>query len=51
MITLALKDELEGDDAFTRNMTSRMFTKFEKYWADFSTIMAIAGILYPHYKY
>jgi len=45
-----LKDELEGDDAFMRNMASRMFTKFEKYWIDFSTIMIIANILDPRYK-
>jgi len=50
-IRLMLKEELEDSDAFMRNMTSKMFTKFEKYWADFSTIMDIAGILDPRYKF
>ena len=50
-IWLVLKDELEGDDAFMRNTTARMFTKFDKYRAEFNTIMAIAGVLNPHYKF
>ena len=50
-IGLVLKDELEGDDAFMRNMAANMFTKFDKYWTEFSTIMEITGILDPCYKF
>ncbi|OMO69819.1 hypothetical protein COLO4_28915 [Corchorus olitorius] len=31
-------------------MAARMFTKFEKYWSDFSIILAIACIVDPRYK-
>ncbi|OMP11587.1 hypothetical protein COLO4_03751 [Corchorus olitorius] len=31
-------------------MAVRMFTKFEKYWKDFSIILAIACVLDPRYK-
>ncbi|CAH1433066.1 unnamed protein product [Lactuca virosa] len=32
-------------------MASRMYAKFEKYWDEFSTIMAVAGVLDPRYKF
>ena len=32
------------------SMAAKMYEKFSKYWADFSTILAIACILDPRYK-
>lgn len=32
-------------------MADRMYVKFEKYQAEFSTIMAIATVLDPRYKF
>ena len=42
---------MESSDAFMKNMATKMFGKFEKYWYEFSTIMDIATILDPCYKY
>jgi len=50
-VRLVLKEEMESSDAFMRNMAIKMFAKFEKYWSEFSTIMAIATVLDPRYKY
>lgn len=45
-----LKDKLDDDDEFIKSMILKMYEKFKKYWADFSTILAIACILDPRYK-
>ncbi|KAI0526836.1 hypothetical protein KFK09_002428 [Dendrobium nobile] len=47
----ALKHELlEGHD-YLKEMALRMIAKFEKYWSEFSVILAIAVILDPRYKF
>lgn len=48
---LNLRDKLDDDDEFIRSMSFKMYEKFKKYWADFSTILAIACILDPRYKF
>jgi len=50
-VRLVLKEEMESGDAFMRHMATRMFDRFENHWYEFSTIMAIATILDPCYKY
>lgn len=45
-----LKEEMENSDTFMRNMATKMFGKFEKFWSECSTIMAITTILDPRYK-
>ncbi|KAL5553222.1 hypothetical protein UlMin_040623 [Ulmus minor] len=47
---LTLKMALEGTNEYLRFMASMMWVKFQKYWADFSVILAIACILDPQYK-
>nr|KAJ0203532.1 hypothetical protein LSAT_V11C500237630 [Lactuca sativa] len=50
-IRLLLKDEMVSNDDFLKTMTTRMNLKFDKYWSKFSTIMGIAVIFDPRYKF
>ncbi|XP_024978929.1 zinc finger BED domain-containing protein RICESLEEPER 2-like [Cynara cardunculus var. scolymus] len=50
-VRVLLHKEKDSDDTFVKNMASRMYEKFEKYWANFSTVMAFAAVLDPRYKY
>ncbi|KAK2645950.1 hypothetical protein Ddye_021145 [Dipteronia dyeriana] len=47
---LTLMQNLANDDPFFKLMSNQMYTKFNKYWSDFSTILAITIILDPRYK-
>jgi len=50
-VKLELKQQMASRDAFLNNIATRMFTKFEKYWSEFSAIMVMAVILDPRYKF
>ena len=50
-VRLLLKDQMVSNDRFLKTMAIRMFEKFEKYWSEFSTIMAIAVVFDPRYKF
>jgi len=50
-VRILLKEEMEKGDGFMKNMVAIMYGKYEKYCAEFSTIMAIAIILDHRYKF
>jgi hypothetical protein len=50
MIYASLKEELMGEDEHRKLMAIQMISKFEKYWLEFSEVLAIAVILDPRYK-
>jgi hypothetical protein len=50
-VRVLLHKEKDSHDMFMQNMARRMYAKFEKYWADFSSIMAFAVVLDPRYKF
>jgi hypothetical protein len=45
-----LKKELLSEDEDKRSMANQMIFKFEKYWSEFSVVLAIAVVLDPYYK-
>ena len=49
-VQLSLTKEVESLDDFLSRMARKMYSKFVKYWSQFSLILAIAVIFNPHYK-
>ena len=43
-------DALDGEDDYMSSMATKMWVKFQKYWAAFSDTLAIACIFDPRYK-
>jgi hypothetical protein len=50
VIYVTLKQELVSEDEYRRLMVSQMISKFEKYWLEFSLVLAIAVVLNPRFK-
>jgi hypothetical protein len=44
------KEEVESEDEYKRLMATQMLSKFEKYWSEFSVVLALAAVLDPRYK-
>ncbi|KAG0487312.1 hypothetical protein HPP92_009407 [Vanilla planifolia] len=48
---LRLKQETGNDDECLKTLAMQLLSKLEKYWSDFSIILAIGVILDPRYKF
>ncbi|GKB24423.1 zinc finger BED domain-containing protein RICESLEEPER 2-like protein [Tanacetum coccineum] len=51
LIHLKLLKELQSPDAYMRKIADQMWIKFNKYWADFNLLLAVAVVFDPRYKY
>jgi len=49
-IYVTLKEEVEIEDEYKRLMATQMLYNFEKYWSEFSAVLALAAVLDPRYK-
>ena len=47
---MMLKEHMNSEDVYLKNMANLMMAKFEKYWSELSIILAVAVILVPRYK-
>jgi hypothetical protein len=50
LIYVNLKHEFVSEDVDKRSMANQMISKFEKYWSEFSVMLAITVVLDPRYK-
>lgn len=50
MARLTLEKHRDNNDARLKKMDDLMFAKFEKYWSEFSLILALAVVFDPRYK-
>ena len=50
IVYFTLKKESDSEDEYMRKMADQMLVKFEKYWIEFSVVLAIAVVLDPRYK-
>ena len=50
IVYFTLKKESDSEDEYMRKMADQMIVKFEKYWIEFSVVLAITVVLDPSYK-
>ena len=50
IVYFTLKKESDSEDEYMRKMADQILVKFEKYWIEFSVVLAIAVVLDPRYK-
>ncbi|KAL4637861.1 hypothetical protein ACB092_03G107800 [Castanea dentata] len=50
IVYFTLKKESDSEDEYMRKMADQMLVKFEKYWIEFSVLLAIVVVLDPRYK-
>ena len=50
IVYFTLKKETDSEDEYMRKMADLILVKFEKYWIEFSVVLAIAVVLDPRYK-
>ena len=49
-IHLKLVEEMKSPDEYMKKIACQMWNKFNKYWADFNLLLAIAVVFDPRYK-